>query len=77
MTRFILASALILFAAPAMAQGAQSRGTQSDQQACQPDAVRLCRSVLKEGDFAVLNCLQENRRRLRRQCQAVLERNGV
>ena len=53
-----------------------TRGTADDQRACEGDARKLCRTVLSDGDFAVLGCLQQNRQKLTRACQAVLTKYG-
>lgn len=84
MSRLLLiAAALMLWsAAPAAAQRAQAavpqsqNGTDEDRKACGPDAVKLCKHVLEQGDFAVLDCFQRNRPRLSRVCDAVLRRYG-
>jgi hypothetical protein len=53
-----------------------TRGTPDDQKACQSDAKKLCRSVLTEGDFAVLQCFQSQRAKLSAPCRAVLAKYG-
>ena len=53
----------------------QSQGTPDDQKACSKDATRFCRQVLGD-DFAVLACFQQNRAKLSRSCQAVLQKYG-
>jgi hypothetical protein len=52
------------------------RGTSGDQAACRGDARRHCRSVLSDGDFAVLNCLRQNRSKLSEACRGVLAKHG-
>lgn len=56
---------------------AMAAGTKQEQDACSKDAVRFCRPLLSQGDLAVLSCLQQNRPKLKRVCQAVLTNNGV
>jgi hypothetical protein len=53
-----------------------SRGTKQQQDTCAGDARRHCKKVLGEGDMAVLQCLQQNRRRLSSRCRRTLEENG-
>ena len=55
---------------------AQSMGTPQEQQACSRDAQRFCRSVLSQGDMAVLACFQQNRAKISRACDAVLRSHG-
>jgi hypothetical protein len=70
MTRFLLAIPFVLIAASASAQ--QRPG----QDACGRDASRFCRAHLNEGDQVVLVCLQQNRARLSKACQATLAAHG-
>lgn len=58
-------------AAPAQ----QSGGRQGESQ-CSPDARRLCRSVLSQGDMAVLGCFKANANRLSRGCAGFLRQMG-
>ena len=67
MTRFFLAVSLVLIAAA-------SASAQQGQDACARDASRFCRA--NEGDMAVLACLQQNRARLSKACQATLAAHG-
>ena len=71
----------ILFAglsSPGYAQttGGTQQGTDKERQACTRDVTRHCRPVMKEGDFVVLRCLQENRKKLSQPCLKVLEDHG-
>ncbi|MBR1123301.1 hypothetical protein JQ628_17375 [Bradyrhizobium lablabi] len=70
MTRFLLAISFVLMAASASAQ--QRPG----QDACGRDASRFCRAYLDQGDQVVLACLQQNRGRLSKACQATLAAHG-
>ena len=70
MIRFLLAIPFVLIAASASAQ--QRPG----QDACGRDASRFCRAHLNEGDQVVLMCLQQNRARLTKACQATLAAHG-
>ena len=68
MTRFLLVIPFVVMAATsASAQG---------QDACARDASRFCRAHLNEGDMVVLACLQQNRARLSKACQATLASHG-
>ena len=55
---------------------AQSMGTPQEQAACSRDAQRFCRSVISQGDMAVLACFQQNRPKISRACDAVLRSHG-
>jgi len=68
MTRFLLIiSFIVMAAASASAQG---------QDACARDASRFCRAHINEGDMVILACLQQNRARLSKACQATLASHG-
>ena len=43
---------------------------------CARDVSRHCRSVMNDGDMAVLACLKQNRGRLSRTCEKVLTEHG-
>ena len=70
MTRFVLAISFVLIAA----SGASAQ--QQGQDACARDASRFCRAHLNDGDMVVLSCLQQNRARLSKACQATLASHG-
>jgi Cysteine rich repeat len=70
MTRFLFAISFVLIAAT----GASAQ--QQGQDACGRDASRFCRAHLNEGDQVVLACLQQNRARLSKACQATLAAHG-
>jgi Cysteine rich repeat len=68
MFRFLLIIPFVVMAASsALAQG---------QDACARDASRFCRAHLNDGDMVVLACLQQNRARLSKACQATLAAHG-
>ena len=46
------------------------------QDACARDASRFCRAHLNDGDQVVLACLQQNRAKLTKACQATLAAHG-
>ena len=50
-------------------------GTPEDRAACEPDATRYCKSAMPD-ELRVLGCLQDNRKRISRACQAVLIKYG-
>jgi hypothetical protein len=51
------------------------QGTTEDQKACDPPAQRFCRAAMPD-QFRVLRCLQENRDKIGKACQAVLTSYG-
>lgn len=63
---FALAASLTL-QQPAFAQ---NRGTPEQQQACQPDALRLCSEFVPDVD-RITACMIKNRMRLSAPCRAV------
>ena len=44
--------------------------------ACGPDAERLCKHVLNQGDMVMLKCFQNRRTKLSRSCHAFLKKVG-
>jgi hypothetical protein len=52
------------------------RGTPEEQRACSRDAQRFCRSVIDQGDLAVLACFQQNRAKISAACDQVLRSHG-
>jgi len=83
----LITAVLTTVASPAFAQRQQqgqacpprqAQGTPEDERACRTDATRLCRQVLLAcGDeMAMLACFQQNRARLSRSCNAVLQKYG-
>jgi hypothetical protein len=69
MTRLLFAIPFVVFASSASAQ-------QQGHDACARDATRFCRAYTQQGDMAVLACLQQNRARISRGCDAVLKSHG-
>lgn len=51
------------------------KGTPEEQAACAPDSTRFCKDDIPD-TFRVLACLKDNRAKLRKACQKVLEDNG-
>ena len=68
MTRFLFAIPFVLIAI--------SSASAQAQDACARDASRFCRAHLNDGDMVVLACLQQNRARLSKACQATLASHG-
>jgi hypothetical protein len=77
----------ILVAAAALAAGAtiasaqlplplpMPQGTPEDRAACEPDVQRHCKAAVPD-QLRVLNCLQDNRKRISKSCQGVLVKYG-
>lgn len=51
------------------------RGTEEDQAACRPDAMRLCETAIPD-TFRVLFCLKQQRAQLSKPCLTVLQNYG-
>lgn len=66
MIRFVFIIPVVLMASSASAQNST----------CTRDVSRFCRAHLNDGDMVVLQCLQQNRRRLSAACQKTLADNG-
>jgi hypothetical protein len=69
--------ARLLFVVPLllMASGASAQQRQGHD-ACARDVSRFCRAQMNDGDQIVLACLQQNRARLSKACQAMLASHG-
>lgn len=77
MFKALLATTLLVSAtAGAFAQNQQRSGTPEEQKACAPDVSRYCRAVMNDGDFTILGCLQANRPKISKKCDAVLKSHG-
>jgi Cysteine rich repeat len=80
MSKFVLALTLLSLslATGAFAQPMQPQrsGTPEEQKACTRDVQRHCRSVMDQGDFTVLACLQQNRAKISAACDRVLKEHG-
>jgi hypothetical protein len=70
MLRFGLVALMLTMALPALAQG---RGSQEDQQACEPDVYRLCNDYVPDVD-RIVACLNARKRYLAPACRAVMAR---
>lgn len=79
MRKFVLALAFVSSTSAAFAQtGPQPprSGTAEEQAACNRDVQRHCRSVINQGDFVILACLQQNRSQISAACNQVLKNHG-
>ena len=77
MRNIFLALALlsVQVATDAVAQQQRS-GTPAEQKACARDVQRFCRTLMDQGDFTILACLQQNRAKLTAACRQVLTNHG-
>jgi hypothetical protein len=71
-----LARVLIVLTAVFAAGAATAQDRVQAENACGRDASRVCKKVINDGDMAILNCLKENRARLRPVCVKHLQENG-
>ena len=79
MRKFLLALALLSLPLSSSAfaqQQPQRSGTPEEQKACARDVQRHCRSVIDQGDFTILACLQQNRTKISAACDQVLKNHG-
>jgi hypothetical protein len=81
LAKFVLALALVSSTTAAFGQSAmqpqpQRSGTPEEQAACNRDVQRHCRSVINQGDFTILACLQANRAQISKPCDQVLKNHG-
>lgn len=65
-----------LFSAGVILGSSAYAATKSEEDACEPDVMRLCRKVINQGDFTILACLKEKRARISRACDKVLKNHG-
>jgi hypothetical protein len=77
MRKFFFALMLLSLSVSTGAIAQQQRsGTPDEQKACSRDVSRFCRTVMDQGDFTVLACLQQNRAKLTKACSQVLTNHG-
>lgn len=77
MRKFFFALTLLSISVSSGAIAQQQRsGTPDEQKACSRDVSRFCRSLMDQGDFVVLACLQQNRPKLTAACNQVLKSHG-
>jgi hypothetical protein len=74
MPRMLLIAAVMLAFVPTA--GAQESDRQRGDRLCKNDAVKLCKPVLSQGDFAILACFQQHAPRLSRGCREFLQQMG-
>lgn len=72
----LLSLVTIASASASISALAQNRGTPEQQKACGSDVSRYCRSVMQEGDFVILACLQQNRPKISKACDTMLKSHG-
>jgi hypothetical protein len=77
MRKFFFALTLLSISISTGAIAQQQRsGTPDEQKACSRDVSRFCRSLIDQGDFVILACLQQNRPKLTKPCSQVLTNHG-
>jgi len=77
MRKFFFALTLLSVSVSTGAIAQQQRsGTPEEQKACARDVSRFCRSLMDQGDFTILACLQQNRPKLTKPCNQVLANHG-
>jgi len=77
MRKVLLALTLLSASISTTAFAQQQRsGTPDEQKACSRDVSRFCRSLMDQGDFTILACLQQNRPKLTKACSQVLTNHG-
>ena len=76
MRKLLLAITLLSISLSTAASAQGMRGTPEEQRACSRDAQRFCRSVIDQGDLAVLACFQQNRAKISAACDQVLRSHG-
>jgi hypothetical protein len=70
MAKLLFIVPLVLLVTAASAQSGRPEA------GCARDVSRHCRSVMNDGDMAVLACLKQNRARLSKACEKVLTDHG-
>jgi hypothetical protein len=77
MRKFFLTLTLLALSISTGAIAQQQRsGTADEQKACSRDVSRFCRTLMDQGDFVILACLQQNRAKLTKPCSQVLTNHG-
>ena len=70
MARFLFIIPFVVLVSAASAQSGRP------DPGCERDVARHCRSVMNDGDMAILACLKQNRARLSKTCEKVLTDHG-
>jgi hypothetical protein len=73
---YAAAAVILLSVNPSLSLAQGHQGTPQEQAACRRDASRFCRQQLAD-DFAVQQCLLQNRARLSHSCQKVFQSHGM
>jgi hypothetical protein len=76
MLKFFFALTLLFVSVSTGAMAQQRSGTPDEQKACSRDVSRFCRTLMDQGDFVILACLQQNRAKLTKPCSQVLTNHG-
>jgi hypothetical protein len=76
MLKFFFALTLLFVSVSTGAMAQQRSGTPDEQKACSRDVSRFCRTLMDQGDFVILACLQQNRPKLTKACSQVLTNHG-
>ena len=76
MRKIFFALTLLSISASTGAIAQQRSGTPNEQKACSRDVSRFCRTLMDQGDFVILACLQQNRPKLTKACSQVLTNHG-
>lgn len=77
MPKALLVAAVLAATFTTSSSFAQSRGgTDAEQKACSRDVSRFCRKVMDQPDLVILSCLQQNRPKISKACNAVLVSHG-
>jgi type II secretory pathway component PulL len=76
MVRSVALAIALLVPPAALAQNQVGPHTQQDEDACDRDAHRFCKELIPD-QIRILACLQQNRPKLSKACQVVLQSHGV
>lgn len=76
MVRSVALAIALAVSSPALAENPVGPHTQQDEDACDRDAHRFCKELIPD-QIRVLACLQQNRPKLSKACQGVLQSHGV
>lgn len=67
------ALSIVMIASLSSVAMAQARGSQSDQEACEPDVHRLCDQYIPD-ETAIVACLHQQSKQLSPACKKVMSR---
>lgn len=74
--RLAISTLFVLLAGTQLSFAQGHMGTPQERKACTRDAQRFCRQQLGS-DFAVQQCLQQNRAKLSKSCRKVFASHGM